>query len=173
MKAALGIVVATGLGIGFLIPAGADRPASSGSAPPVAAAQVAEAPAGQSRQPTWGGETRLSRRDGGHFYADGLVNGKPVEFVVDTGATTIALTVEDARRIGIKFDPRDFAVIGSGASGAVRGVAVTIDSVSVDGREVRTLRGAVLEGLGVSLLGQAYLSRIGSVTMTGGEMILR
>jgi aspartyl protease family protein len=64
-------------------------------------------------------------------------------------------------------------VVGSGASGPVRGQQVMIDSVSLDGKEVRTLRGAVLEGLDVSLLGQAYLSRITSVTISGEEMVLR
>jgi aspartyl protease family protein len=60
-----------------------------------------------------------------------------------------------------------------GAGGPVRGQEVKIDSVAVDGREVRTLNGVVLEGLTTSLLGQSYLNRIGEVRMSGGVMILR
>ena len=93
--------------------------------------------------------------------------------MVDTGASTVALTIEDARRAGIMVDPSRFAVIGSGASGPVRGHEVTIARIAVDGREVRNLSGVVLEGLEVSLLGQTYLSRLEEVRMTGQEMILR
>lgn len=158
MKLALPAVVAAGLGIGFLIPAG-----DNGKAPAVAPAASPGVP----------GETRIARSPSGHFHTEALVNGAPVEFVVDTGATSVALTVRDARRIGVDFDPRRFRVVGTGASGPVRGQEVTIERVSVDGKEVRTLRGAVLEGLDVSLLGQAYLSRISSVEMAGDEMVLR
>lgn len=173
MRTALAIVIAVGAGIGFLLPAG-QSPAPAAPAPEEAAAAVASrGPAKAPAAPSWGGETRLSRAASGHFHTTALVNGRPVEFIVDTGATTIALTVADARRIGIPVDPSSFRVVGSGASGPVRGQPVTIDRVSVDGKEVRTLRGAVLEGLEISLLGQAYLSRIGSVEMTGDEMVLR
>jgi aspartyl protease family protein len=160
MKAALAACIAAGAAVGFLIPA--EKGGSPASAAPAAQAVTGAA-----------GETRLMRAQSGHFHTSALVNGEPVEFIVDTGATTVALTVEDARRIGIKFDPSEFEVVGTGASGPVRGQAVTIERVSIDGKEVRTLRGAVLEGLGISLLGQAYLSRIGSVEMKGDEMVLR
>ena len=179
MKAALIGVVTVGAGIGFLLPNGSGAPAETASAPPAVA--EAATPPRASTTPTapavassgWGGETRLKRGESGHFFAEALVNGRPVNFVVDTGATTVALTIEDARRIGIAFDPSRFEVIGSGASGAVRGQEVTLQTVSLDGKEVRSLRGAVLDGLDVSLLGQSFLSRVGTVTMTGDEMILR
>jgi aspartyl protease family protein len=158
MKLALAAMIAAGLGIGFVLPVGR-------SASPASAQVGAEAGAAA--------ETRLARAPSGHFHATALVNGQPVEFVVDTGATTVALTVEDARRIGLDFNPAQFEIIGSGASGPARGQEVALERVSLDGREVRTLRGAVLEGLDVSLLGQAYLSRIGSVEMSGDEMVLR
>ena len=176
MKAALTVVILVGAGIGLMLPASRNAPPAAAEPPQVAATVATrEAPARPAAQsaPAWAGETRLRRGDSGHFFATVLVNGQPVEFVVDTGATTVALTEEDARRIGIQFSPSDYEVIGTGASGPVRGQVVPIESVSLDGKEVRTLRGAVLEGLDVSLLGQAYLSRIGSVTMSGEEMVLR
>jgi aspartyl protease family protein len=55
----------------------------------------------------------------------------------------------------------------------VRGKDVTLDSVTVDGKEVRGVRAAVLEGLDVSLLGQTYLSRITAVQMSGDTMTLK
>lgn len=118
-------------------------------------------------------ETVLERRGNGHFYVTALVNGQPVEFIVDTGASDIALTVEDARRVGIPFSESAFTVVGEGASGPVRGQVVRIDRVSVDGKTVEHLQGAVLEGSTMSLLGQAYLSRISSVQMSGATMVLR
>ena len=118
-------------------------------------------------------ETALERRSNGHFYVTASVNGEPVEFVVDTGASTVALTIKDAERIGIPFDPADFEIIGTGASGPVRGARVTLDSVDIDGKDVNHVEGAVLKGLEVSLLGQSYLSQIGGVEMGGDEMVLR
>jgi aspartyl protease family protein len=169
----LACVLVAGAGIGLLLPQ-EERPAAITPAAKVETAAVVtkSAPAVSPRS-GWGGETRLTPGPGGHFHTRALVNGQPVEFIVDTGATSIALTIEDARRIGIPIDEGSFEVVGSGASGPVRGQLITLNSVSVDGKEVRSLRGAVLEGLGVSLLGQAYLSRISEVKMSGGEMILR
>ena len=174
MGKALILFVLVGLGVGFLIPI------DSGDAPKAEVAQAAkpeEAPAAeQPAQPAaagWGTETRLRRDGSGHFLAEARINGQPIQAVVDTGASTVALTVADAQRAGITVDPSRFDVVGSGASGAVRGHEISLSSVSVDGKEVRSIRGVVLEGLDVSLLGQSYLSRISGVEMRGDEMVLR
>lgn len=172
VKAALAMVILVGAGLGLLLPNGEKQPAQ---VEPVAQMAVSTPPAPRSFKPPtgWRAETRLTPGPGGHFHTIALVNGQPVEFIVDTGATTIALTTDDARRIGLTVDPSTFTEVGMGAGGPVRGQQVAIDSVSVDGREVGTLRGVVLEGLQTSLLGQSYLTRIGEVTMRGGVMILR
>lgn len=174
MKAALGLVIGGGLLLGFFAPVGTFENVSP--RPQVAVVEPAKPkrPAPPPAQPVrWGGETRLERAANGHFYATAQVNGQPIELVVDTGASTVALTVDDARRAGISVDPSQFEVVGTGASGPVMGHPVTIRRISVDGREVRNLDGVVLEGLEVSLLGQSYLSRLEEVRMSGGEMILR
>ena len=85
--------------------------------------------------------------------------------MVDTGATGVALTEGDARRLGIALDPANYQVVGSGASGAVYGQFVTLDSVSLDGKRVEQVSGAVLKGSEVSLLGQSFLSRMGHIEM--------
>jgi aspartyl protease family protein len=118
-------------------------------------------------------ETRLERSDSGHFYTYAKVNGELVRFVVDTGADVVALTVDDAERLGIPVNPANFQVIGEGASGPVRGEPVTIDSVEVDGKLVNDVDGVVLADSSLSLLGQSYLSRMGEVQMTGDTMVLR
>ena len=175
MGKALLLVIVVGLGLGFLVPI--DRPDESEARTEVVqAGEKAEpAPARPAvvAQARWGGETRLRRDASGHFLTRANINGRPVEVVVDTGATTVALTVADAQRAGIAVDPSRFEVVGTGASGAVRGHEISLSSVSVDGKEVNSIRGVVLEGLEVSLLGQSYLSRISGVEMRGEEMILR
>ena len=175
MGKALLLVIVVGLGLGFLVPIG-EPDESAPQAEVVQATEKSEASAARPAafsEARWGGETRLRRDSGGHFLTRANINGQPVEVVVDTGATTVALTIADAQRVGVAVDPSRFQVVGTGASGEVRGQEISLSSVSVDGKEVRSIRGVVLEGLEVSLLGQSYLSRISGVEMRGEEMILR
>ena len=150
------LVVAAGAGIGLLWP--------SDQAPSFPAA---------AQQDGGAGETLIKRRGNGHFYVDAEVNGEIVNFVVDTGAFGVVLPVETARRLNIPFSESEFQVIGSGASGPVRGKTITLDRVSVDGKEIRRVEGAIAEGLDVPLLGQTYLSRLSSVEMSGEYMRLQ
>ena len=132
-----------------------------------APAPAVQAQAGEST------ETLLKRRANGHFYVDGEVNGELVNFMIDTGASSVALPVQTARRLGISFSESEFTVIGSGASGPVRGKVITLESVSIDGKVARKVDGVIAEGLDQPLLGQAYLSRISSVEMSGEYMRLQ
>lgn len=148
-------VVAAGVAIGLAWPSGDQQ----------SKAVVAET--GEPR------ETVLEREANGHFYVDAKVNGELVHFIVDTGATGVALTEEDARRVGLAFSPSEFEYVGEGAAGPVRGKLVTIDTIEVDGKTVEDVSGAVLQGGDLSLLGQSYLSRMGEVQMRGDYMVLR
>jgi aspartyl protease family protein len=167
MGKALLFVIAIGVGIGLLLPSGSD-PAPAESAAVVEARPLAASAAQAPR------DTALERKPNGHFYVDAEVNGGDlVNFMVDTGASSVALTKKDAERIGVQFSEDSFDVIGTGASGPVRGQLVTIDRISIDGKEAREVRGAVLEGLEISLLGQSYLSRLSGVEIVGDRMTLR
>src|SRR4029079_19323541 len=73
-------------------------------------------------------ETRLERSESGHFYTYAKVNGELVPFVVDTGADVVALTVDDAERLGIPVNPASFTVIGEGASGPGPGAKGNTDN---------------------------------------------
>lgn len=118
-------------------------------------------------------ETVIQPDSNGHFFAFAEVDGEPVRFVVDTGADMVALTIDDARRAKVKFDPGQFQVIGRGASGDVRGGRVMIDDIVLDGKRVRDVHAAVIEDLDVSLLGQSFLRHLRSVHMSGDEMRLK
>jgi aspartyl protease family protein len=121
-----------------------------------------------------GFSTFLDRAPDGHFYVQANVNNQPVRFMVDTGASGIALTSADAARIGIAFDPAQFQVVGTGVSGPVLGKQVMLDSVQIEGKTVNGLPAAVLgDGLDVSLLGQSFLSRYAHVGIAENRMELR
>ena len=117
--------------------------------------------------------TTLYRGDNGHFFADAQVNGMTVHFLVDTGASGVALTADDAQRAGLQFSPQEFTTVGSGASGAVRGKLVTLDRVSLEGRSVEGVSGVILEGGQMSLLGQSFLSQMGTIEISGDRMVIR
>jgi aspartyl protease family protein len=117
-------------------------------------------------------ESRLERESNGHFYVHAKVNGELVRFIVDTGATGVALTVKDAKRVGIPFSASEFEHVGEGASGPVRGKIVNIDMIDFEGKTAENVSGVILEGSELSLLGQSYLSRF-EIQMRGDYMVLR
>lgn len=156
MKIALLLFVVVGIGVGVSIPVTRPRPAAP-------AAVAADRPV----------ETVLERSGGGHFYAAVDVNDEPIRFLVDTGASMVALTMEDARRAHVAFDPAQFEVVGKGASGDVRGQEVRIASLVLDGKRATDIRGVVLENSEMSLLGQSFLRHVETVEIKGDEMRLR
>lgn len=115
----------------------------------------------------------LGRARDGHFYADVEINGTPITMLVDTGASGVALSEEDAHRVGIATTIGMNEHIGQGAGGAVFGDIVQIDSVRLGSTEASNLRGVVLRGGQISLLGQNFLQRFASVEIAGDRMILR
>ncbi len=114
----------------------------------------------------------LLRSGDGHFYADAQVNGARIHFLVDTGASAVALTRADAQRAGIALGSERARAVGAG--GEIEVVPVTIDRIALGPLAATGVRGAVVaEGLPVSLLGQSFLSQVGSVEIRGDRMVLR
>lgn len=118
-------------------------------------------------------EVTLDRQPDRHFYAEVAVNGKPLRFLIDTGASENALTEEDARKIGIPIDPAKYEFLGHGASGMVRGQYVQLDTVDLGGISTADARAVVVQGANVSLLGQPFLEDIDEIVIRKDEMILR
>jgi aspartyl protease family protein len=103
---------------------------------------------------------------GGHFFADGLVNGTAVRFMVDTGATVVALDSATARRIGIDYLHNGVPGVASTAGGYVRTYNVLLTSVQVGEITLYNVPGSVIEGngprealLGMSFIGQLDMNR--------------
>lgn len=119
-------------------------------------------------------EATLSRAADGHFYADAQVNGATVRFLVDSGASAVVLTRADAQRAGVPAGPGDFTAVAQGAGGDVRLKPVMLDRVAIGPVAARSVQGAVAEDdLHVSLLGQSFLARVGTVAIAGDRMVLR
>ena len=121
----------------------------------------------------WYGEVRLDRSGDGHYYSAANIGGARVDFMVDTGASVVALTAADARAAGLTWDPSEVSVVGRGASGDVHGVIRRIPQIDVGGIVAHNVDAIVIpHGLDVSLLGQSYLGHVRSVEIRGGQMIL-
>lgn len=112
--------------------------------------------------PRGGRVVTINRSGNGHFEVDARVDGRRVAFMVDTGASVIALNESSAARLGIRVSPRDYTVNVSTANGVIKAAPVTLNSVDIDGVVVRDVRASVLpdEALNVNLLGMSYLSRV-------------
>ncbi|MCZ4261206.1 TIGR02281 family clan AA aspartic protease [Limimaricola sp. G21655-S1] len=109
----------------------------------------------------------------GHYYLTLEVNGAPINFVVDTGATDMVLGREDARRAGI--DPEELTYLGSAvtANGTVRTARVRLDSVALGPIEDAGLSAVVTDGdLAGSLLGMGYLRLFGRIEIENGTLVL-
>lgn len=119
------------------------------------------------------GAVEIPRSSDGHFYADVEINGEPVRMLVDTGATAIALSQDDARRAGIATSIGMNDVVGRGADGEVRGEVVSLDRVSLGDTSVEGLGAIILRNGEQSLLGQNFLSQFSSVEIQGDTMVLR
>lgn len=116
----------------------------------------------------------LTRQSDGHFHALMQLNGQPVEMLVDTGATDIVLSREDAARIGLDVDNLAFLGSANTANGVVSTARATLNRVQLGEIIDYDLRASVNGGeLSGSLLGLAYLDLFRSWSVEGDTMILR
>ena len=116
----------------------------------------------------------VQRARDGHFYLTLQVNGKNIPFVVDTGATDIVLSRDDAEKIGI--DPESLSYIGRAntANGVVKTATTVLDRIALGDTVDYDVRASVNGGqMDGSLLGMAYLNRFSEISMRGDRLILK
>jgi aspartyl protease family protein len=124
--------------------------------------------------PATGRPGQVLKAADGHYWAEADIDGRAVRVMVDTGASVVALTREDAARLGLRLTDADFSGTVVTASGPVRAAPVELDAVAVAGARVTAVRALVVEhGLPHSLLGMSYLGRLSSFSATPAGLTLR
>jgi aspartyl protease family protein len=110
----------------------------------------------------------------GHFQVEGTVNGRRIDFLVDTGASSVTLREGDAARLGINPAPRDYTGRASTANGTVKFAPVHLPSLEVNGIRIYDVQAAVLpdEALSTNLLGMSFLSRVRRFEMANGRLVM-
>ena len=121
-----------------------------------------------------GGAAEIAKSQDGHYWAEASVDGQRVRFLVDTGATAVALTLDDAERLGIHTKDLNYGYSVTTAAGPARAAEVKLASISVAGARVDDVDALVIEkGLPTSLLGMTYLGRLSRFEATQTALILR
>ncbi len=110
----------------------------------------------------------------GHYFVDGAVNARPVRFVVDTGATAVALSAETAKRIGVMPAASAFTGASRTANGTVAVAPIRLREIRIGTLSVSGVDAVVMpEGaLSVDLLGMSFLSRLSAIKVSGQRMVL-
>jgi clan AA aspartic protease (TIGR02281 family) len=112
--------------------------------------------------------------DGGHFLVEAVVNGVPITFLVDTGASSVVLTMEDAERLGFRPESLRFTQRFASANGEVRAAPVVLRELRIGQFSVFDMPASVNEApLRVSLLGMSFLERLHGYGVEDGRLILR
>ena len=123
----------------------------------------------------WSRTVELKLAQNGHFLAEAEINGRSVDVLVDTGATVVALSYEDARKTGFRTASFDFKYPVSTANGVVKAAKVTIRRIVIDSIRIENVDAMIMpEGaLTGSLLGMSFLSRLDSYKVENGVLYLR
>jgi aspartyl protease family protein len=152
------------VGMFLLDRASPDKPSES----PMAAVAVTEESASLPAH-----ATAVPKAADGHFWVEARVNDKAVKFLVDTGASVVALTPADAQRLGINMQGLTFDKPVMTANGKAEAAEVMIASLSVGESRVDNVRAMVIrDGLSTSLLGMSYLGRLSRIEATPRSLIL-
>jgi len=136
---------------------------------------VAHQSANPAAQSSRGTDSVIVPRDGyGHFRTDGRVDGRRLNFLIDTGASVIALTAEDAASLGLHPGDSEYRVMLKTANGVVRAAPTTLGMVEIGGIMVRDVVAVVMPdgALSENLLGMSFLTRLRHFEYSEGKMVL-
>ena len=119
-------------------------------------------------------ELVLPRGPGGHYFLTAKVNGVDMTFLVDTGATDVALGAEHAKKLRLQLRDNDYTKRYRTANGIVRGAPVALRQVQAGRLRLRDVEASVLEGpLDMPLLGMSFLNRLKGYEVRGDKLVLR
>jgi aspartyl protease family protein len=116
----------------------------------------------------------IPRDSRGHFQTDGRIDGQRIDFMVDTGASVIALNERTAARFGLRPTPADYRMTVSTANGTIKAAPTRLAMVDIGGLIVRDVDAMVLpdEALSENLLGLSFLSKLKRFEYANGKMVL-
>ena len=162
------VIAAVAIAVGVLAPRYLSNIGPAPAAPQARPPAPASAPDASARS------VGIARNAQGHFDVDGRVNGRRIDFMVDTGASVVALTARDAARLGIHPSRNAFVVDVKTANGTVRAAPARLDVVEIGGLELRDVAALVLpdNSLSDNLLGLSFLSRLHRFEYSDGKLVL-
>jgi aspartyl protease family protein len=165
------ILAIAALAAGSYLARYADQAVTAQSSPQAAAVQVFEQP----RQSSVGQhKMELTSGRDGHFRVDARVNGRHIDFMIDTGASLVILRETDAANAGLHPMPRDYTASVSTANGRIKAAPAKLERIVVGDITVFDVPALVLpdEVLSQNLLGVSFLSRLRRYEYANGRMIL-
>src|SRR5262245_58371113 len=144
---------------------------------PDAGAQPASViqPADEPREPSTSGRSLMLESDRqGHFQVEARVEGRFMDFVVDTGASLVVLRESSAAMAGVRLQPRDYTAVAVTANGKIKAAPAKIDRIEIGGISVYDVPAMVLpdEALAKNLLGVSFLSRLRRYEYANGRLLL-
>ena len=136
--------------------------------------RVATSPQDHDSSAGWYDELAIRPGHRGHYFVDAAVNGVTVRFLVDTGASMVLLTPQDARRLHLTPDRLDFSETYQTANGTARGAPVMLRQIRIGQLAVHHVEASVSEApLPISLLGMSFLGQLQGYEVRDGLLILR
>jgi aspartyl protease family protein len=170
------IVVLAGMlvALGVVAARVADQTVRTPVVPPAAAALAVAPNPAPAAQNSYGSSVVVPHDARGHFVVDARVDGRHMEFMLDTGASVVALRARDAAALGLHPAAREFTVEVKTANGSTRAAPVELGMVEISGLTVRNVAALVSldEALSENLLGLSFLSRLRRFEYGNGRMIL-
>lgn len=128
----------------------------------------------QPREPSTSRSLTVDGDRRGHFKVEARIDGRYLDFIVDTGASLVVLRESDAARVGIRPMPRDYNASVSTANGRIKAARTMLDRVELGGITVYDVQALVLpdEALAQNLLGVSFLSRLKRYEVADGRLVL-
>ena len=175
IKTVMFVVVGAVVAAQFLSNRVPPRPAVPGAGGPMSANAVREIAPARSSVPPGYGRVELRPDRAGHYTAGVEIGGRSLAMLVDTGATLVSLTYEDAETLGIRPSASQFKVPISTANGMAQAAGVRLPEIRIG-----TIRAAGVEAIVLprgaaqqSLLGMSFLRRLGGFEVASGNLILK
>lgn len=133
-----------------------------------------QTPKKQTYNPLDGRKSIIKMDNRGHFVASARLNGRRMNVLVDTGATSVAINESTARKLGIHLKPSDFKYKVRTANGVTKAASAIIDEIEIGRVRITNVRASVSKdsSLNVVLLGMAFLKELRKFEVTNGELIL-